>query len=142
MSGKGLRERDRFRIMCEADASDMGVLLAHMTRMGITNIGFELVTEVRRFASNSAPKRFAVTSEQAIRAYIANNPTFAVADLVQSFRSEGRTSGAAYATVHKLVRDGVLVKLGGGNYQRSDVKALAPPKAEKGEKSEKGKRAK
>ena len=125
---KQVVQRDRFRIICEADAQDMGLLLAHMTRMGVSHIGFELVTDVRTFGVNTPRKVYDQSAEQTVLAFIKDNPTFAVKELTRVFREMGRTNGAAYAAVHKLVNLKVLVKLGGGNYQRADVKALNAPK--------------
>ena len=61
---------DRFRIICEAEAADMGPIIAQLSRMGLTNIGFELMTDVvqvtRRGEEQSFPLAKAVQGGQRI----------------------------------------------------------------------------
>jgi hypothetical protein len=120
--------RDRFRIICEADATLMGQLLAHMTRMGVKDISYELLTDVRTFRNNGPRKVHDVTAKQLVLNYLAEHPTFAIGNLMTVFKAAGRPASAAYGAVHVLVDDKVLNKLGGGNYQRADVKALTATK--------------
>lgn len=121
-------QRERFRIICETNAEQLGVLLAHMARMGLDEISYELVTEVRRFDKNAPRKTFEVPARAAVLNFMERHPTFKMRDLVAEFRAAGRTSGAAYGATHNLVRDGALTKLGDGNYRRSDLLALEGPK--------------
>lgn len=126
---KNVVTRDRFRIICEADAEHMGALLAQMTRMGLENIGYELITDVRSFRSNKVHDQ---TPEEQITAWLPDHPTFKAAELVRHLKELGRPSpSTTYTTLDRMVAAGKLKKLGPGNYSVPGVKALAAPKAEK-----------
>lgn len=127
MATKGKAEPvDRFRIVCEASASDMGPIIAQLTRMGLTNIGFELMTDIPAYAQRN---RHDSTAEDFAAAWIEQNPTFKLSHLAAHFRESGRGTSAAYYGVKKLVEAGRLRSLGDGNYAASHIKAIAPPHA-------------
>ncbi|MCP1761911.1 hypothetical protein [Bradyrhizobium japonicum] len=119
---------DRFRITCETSESEMGVLIAQLTRMGFTNISFELITDVPAFRRNAARDGQQSASEFAL-AWISENLTFNARDLVKHFKADGRNSSACYYAVKKLVEVGTIIDLGNRNYQRADVKAIEAPDA-------------
>jgi hypothetical protein len=114
--------RDRFRIHAETSVEDVGYLLAQLTKMGLENLGFELITEQVTYTGNR-PKN-EVTGEQFAMEWIEQNPSFKANDLVKHFATDGRTQGAAYTALRILHQTGQITKLGGGMYQRGDVKAL------------------
>lgn len=116
--------RDRFRIHAETSVEDMGPLLATLTRMGLENVGFELVTEEVRFGQNKNG-----SSVEFTKPFLEDHPTFRPSDLVAFYSSNGRTKSAAYSAIMKLVAGGLVRRLGSRNYQRADVEALAPPDA-------------
>lgn len=128
--------RDRFRIICEADVVEMGALLAQLTRMGLQNIGFELITDVRSFRQNERAKH-ETSAEEALTEYVNEHPTFQVNEAIKHFEALGRTAGAIYTAARLLVEKGTLKKLSPGNYQRADVKALAAPKPKKAQEAPK-----
>lgn len=128
--------RDRFRIIAETSAENMGPLLAQLTRMGLENIGYELITDVRRFHQNGERKVHATNAVEAVRAFVQENPTFQVSQVVAAFEAAERTGTSAYSAVKILLTNKEIVKLSPGNYQRADVKALAAPQAVK--KSKRG----
>jgi hypothetical protein len=119
---------DRFRISCEVEVSDLGPIIAQLTKMGLTNVNFELMTEIPAFAQKA---HHAVKAEDFLREWIGEHPTFSAKEAVAHFRQSGRTDGACYSALPKLVADKTLKKVGPGNYARSDVKAIAAPKKEK-----------
>lgn len=109
----------------------MGPLLAQLTRMGLENIGYELITDVRRFHQNGERKVHETTGNELAKAFAQENPTFQINDLVKHFAQADRNGPAAYTAVRHLVEERFLTKLSPGNYQRSDVKAIAAPEPEK-----------
>lgn len=118
---------DRFRIICEAEAADMGPIIAQLSRMGLTNIGFELITDVPAFKRN---ERRDVSAEDFAQAYVDEHPTFDGRDLSAHFKMDGRTASSSYYAIKKLIDAGAIIDLGDRNYQRADVKAIELPKTE------------
>lgn len=121
---------DRFRIVAEASAAEMGPLLAQLTRMGLQNIGYELITDVRRFQTNGS-RRHDVFGDEFALGFIKEHPTFKAAELVAYFEAAGRHKSGAYTAAKLYCENGTLVKLGAGNYRRADVKALPGPEEAK-----------
>src|SRR4051812_13278788 len=117
--------RDRFRIMCEAKDVEMGPIIAQLSRMGLTNVHFELITDVPMFNKKIQHE---VKAEDFLRAWIENHPTFATKEAIGAFREAGRTDGSGHTALRMLVEKKVLKKLAGPNYSRSDVKAIAAGK--------------
>lgn len=120
--------RDRYRLHAETSMEEFGSVLAELTKMGLQNIGYELITDVRSFTTNPPRTAHDVKAEDFILSYIDQNPTFVIKDLIKKFRDDGRTDGAGYTGVRILVEKGVLKKLGPGNYQHTNVKSLPAPK--------------
>jgi hypothetical protein len=120
--------RDRFKIVCEVEAADMGPIIAQLTRMGMANVGFELITDVVTFNKNGPRVVHELKAEDFLTPWVAEHPTFRAAEAVQHFEANNRNAGACYSALKKMVEDGALKKLGPGNYQRADVKALAAPR--------------
>jgi hypothetical protein len=106
----------------------MGPIIAQLSRMGLTNIGFELITDIRTFNRN-APRE--MSAEAFALAWVDEHPTFRLRDLAKHFESDGRAGSSANYAVKKMVDAGKLNALGGGNYQRADVAAIEAPKSEK-----------
>jgi len=76
-------------------------VLAELTKMGLENIGYELVTDVLTFRSKNGPRKVhEVTGDD----------------------------GMAYKAIRALVQEGAIKKLSLGHYQRAGVKALPAPK--------------
>lgn len=118
---------ERFRLHVEASKDDMGHVMAEAIKRGLTNIGYELITDVETFRKNGARKTFETSAAEEIAKYVNDHPTFPISDVIAAFEAEGRTAGAVYSGIKTLVEKKILVKLGKGNYQRVDVKTLAPP---------------
>jgi hypothetical protein len=125
---------DRFRIICEAEAQEMGLIVAQLTRMGLTNVHFELITDVIGYRQNA---KHEVKAEDFLAEWIKDHATFRAAEAVQHFRDNGRTDGAGYTALRMLCEKKILNKISGGNYSRADVKAIEAGKHTKTEKTEK-----
>ena len=119
---------ERFRISCEAEPEQMGGIIAQLTRMGLTNIKFDLIADVRSFSRNAPPKD-GISNTDYLRAWIDTHPTFKAIEAQNYFRNDNRP--AVYPTLRALVDEGVLKKLGPGDYSRADVKHIAGPKKAK-----------
>lgn len=114
-------------ITAEVESEALGPLLAQLARMGLQNIGYELVTDVVTFRKNKAAHDTSATDEA--RAWFADRPAFAVSDLIGHFKATGRTPGSAAAAVQRLTTSGELIRMEKGHYRRVD-KAPAPPPGE------------
>jgi hypothetical protein len=115
---------ERFKITAEVEAISLGPTVAALARLGLTNIGYELVTEIRTFNKKTQHE---TKAEDHLRAWIVDRPSFSASDVVKAFLQDGRTAGAAYSAMRRLVEQAVLTKTGPGSYARSDVKQLAAP---------------
>jgi hypothetical protein len=112
------------RIHADTTLDQMGHVFAALSRLGLTNIGYELITEVSTFKQKQSHD---VKAEDFAKEWLKEHPTFKVGELVKHFEANGRTAGAAYTAVRNLVEKNDLKKLDPGNYQRHDVKAIAAP---------------
>lgn len=119
---------ERFRITCDVEHEQLGNAVAQLTKMGLQNIHFELVTEIITFNRRAQHE---VNGADFLRAWMADHATFAAKDVVAHFEANGRANTAAYYALKKLIEEKVLKKLDGSNYARSDVKAISAPKKEK-----------
>lgn len=119
---------EKFRVLCEVPKEKLGDLIAELTKMGLTDIQHELITNVLNYKK---PKRFEINSADFLRDYIKDHPTFTRKDVITYFKKHSREESAAKNALHGLAREGVIKMLGEGNYQRADVKALAAPKKAK-----------
>ncbi len=123
---KAPETQDRFRIYCEANSpEEMGVVVAQLTRMGLKNVGFEMITDVLAFKRR---KQHDQTAADAFRDYVESNPTFHISDAIKHFKAEGRTSSSVYSAAGALCEKKLLKKLGGGNYSVANIKQIEGPK--------------
>lgn len=118
---------DRFRIFAETSSEAMGPLLAQLTRMGLENIGYELITDIRRFNRNERKAHEAGLVEFATL-WVKDHPTFKASELARHFAEHDRPRSSSYSALRDLVKNGSIIKLSPGFYKRADVKAIAPPK--------------
>jgi hypothetical protein len=120
--------RDRYKISAETSLEEMGFVVAALTKMGVQNINYELITDVRRFHGNGERKVHEVGAEEFAAAFVKENASFKAIALVKHFVAAERTAGAAYSALKTLVEKKAVKKLGPGHYQRADVKSLPKPK--------------
>lgn len=114
---------DRVRIFADISIEMMGPVIVALTKMGIRDIGHELITDIITF-KGSRKKVAQGETEQRVLAFIETNPTFGVAkDLVPAL--PGANHNTLHTVCQRLAEKGILVRLGEGNYRRSDVKQIA-----------------
>jgi hypothetical protein len=116
---------ERFRLSCECEVSGLGPIIAQLTKMGLTNLHFDLIEDVATFKQKTNHE---IKSAEFLSEWIKEHPTFKAIEACKHFEANGRTRGSAYPALAELTEAGVLKKLEPGHYARSDVKQIAPPK--------------
>jgi hypothetical protein len=112
-------------VIGDVSPADLGATMAALAKLGHTNVRPELVTAISTYRQKTNHE---IKAANFLREWIADHPTFKAKDAVTHFDLHGRTAGSAYSGLRDLVDEGVLKKLGEGNYARKDVKQLAAPK--------------
>jgi hypothetical protein len=125
---KQVETRDRYRIHGETTLEQFGHVLAQLTKLGLENVGYELITDVAKFKERKERRVHDVPGHEYAKEFIKDNPTFQVNSLVKFFEANGRSPGAAYTGVRDLLGLKFLRKLGPGSYQLYNMKALPAPK--------------
>lgn len=115
---------DRYRIFAETSMEQMGFVLAALTKMGLGNISYELITDVNRF-KNKERKVHEVSAEDFAAAFVKQNARFKSSDMVAHFKAAGREASSAYYGIKKLTDANVVRKSVGGEFVR--VEALPAP---------------
>lgn len=116
---------EHFRITCEPiSKARLGDVMAELSRLEIPVSGCEHITSVKTFKKTTHDTKAA----DFLREWVNDHPTFKAKEAVIHFDLHGRTAGAAYSGLRDLVEEGILKKLGEGNYARKDVKHLPAPK--------------
>jgi hypothetical protein len=126
---------DRFRVWAEVPKDQLGDVVIAFTKMGLQQIGHEMITDMLNFKKR---QRHEVTGADFLREWIKDHPTFTRKEAAAAFVAAGRADGAAFSALQALRVSRDIKNLGGGNYQRKDVKAIAPPKKEKSAKAKIG----
>jgi hypothetical protein len=121
MPKKELETADRYQIFAETSMEQMGFVLAALTKMGLENIGYKLVTDVHQFKERKVHETSA--AEYAAE-YVKETPRFKSAGMVAHFKAGGRDPGGAYYAIKKLVEANIIRK-NGDEFVR--VEALAAP---------------
>jgi len=114
----------RFKITAEISSEKMGDLLATLTIMGLENINYELITDIINFKGKIVHE---ISSADLAKTFVEQNPTFRAVDITKYFMENGRTKGAGYPALQKLVEAKIVRRIAPGQYQRADVRAIAPP---------------
>jgi hypothetical protein len=123
MAKKDPETIDRYKIFAETSMEQMGFVLAALTRMGLQNIGYELITDVNLFKTKDR-KVHEVSVEDFATEYVKAHPRFKATALVAHFKAAGRTPSGAYYAIKKL-SDANVIRKSGDEYIR--VEALAAP---------------
>ncbi len=119
-----------FMLSTPTPKSLLGEAVAALTNLGLTEINFELMTDVPAFARNKSTHE--VKAADFLGAFIAEHPTFSQKEVSALFKKDGRQASAGYYAMSKLLEQGVIKKLDdNGNYSRADVKQIAAPKKAK-----------
>jgi hypothetical protein len=118
---------DRFRIVAECGAEQLGHVLATLARLGITDVGYELTTDVHTFGSNQPAKRFEVSGNEFAAAWVQEqNQAFRAKDLVDHFNANGRNGASAYPTLREMLERKTVSKRDDGLYERIVLQIAAP----------------
>src|SRR5437879_2452520 len=90
---------ERFRISSEIESANLGPVVAQLTKLGLLNIHFELITDVATFRqkTNHAVKSVAFLAE-----WVKDHPTFKALEARDHFLANGRTRGSAYPAITAL----------------------------------------
>lgn len=127
MAKKPIETRDRYRLHAETSTEEFGGVLAQLTKMGLQNIGYELITDIPTFRTNKRPNGQDVTAEQVILEFIKQKPTFKASEIVAVLVEHGRPPGSAYQALGAMVKQNQLRKLQPGVYQDIAIGHLAGP---------------
>jgi hypothetical protein len=121
MPKKELETVDRYQIFAETSIEQMGFVLAALTKMGLENIGYKLITDVHQFNSR---KVHDVNATEFAAEFVKENPRFKSSELVGHFKAAGREPSGAYYAIKKLTESNIIRK-NGDEFVR--VEALAAP---------------
>jgi hypothetical protein len=115
-----------FRLICnKIKAIDLGPLMAALSKLGVNDVSFDLVTDIKTFNKRATPE---VNGADFLIEWIKEHPTFKASEAGRAFEDDGRSKTSVYASLKVLVDRGVLKSLGEGKYSRADVKAIGAPK--------------
>ena len=99
MPKKELETVDRYQIFAETSIEQMGFVLAALTKMGLENIGYKLITDVHQFNSRKVHDVNATEYRRRVR---QGKSPVQVSELVGHFKAAGREPGGAYYAIKKL----------------------------------------
>jgi hypothetical protein len=116
---------ERFRVTTFVPKELLGETIAALTRLGLTEVNFDLVADIKSFAKKA---QHVVKAEAFLAEWMKEHASFRALEAVRHFRENGRTAGAAYTALRMMSSDGRVRKLGEGMYQRPDIKAISGPK--------------
>lgn len=128
MAKKEPQTVDRFRVSCEVPKEQLGHIIAELAKMQLEHVNYELITDVLNYKK---AQKYETTSAEHLREWIKDHPTFNRQEVIAHFAATGRSQESASNAIYVLAREKLLKKLGEGNYQRADVKAIAGPKKQK-----------
>ena len=114
----------------------LGEAVAALTKIGLTEVNFDLMTDVPAFASRT---NHTIKAEAFLEQWMADHPTFRAVEAIRAFKADGRTPGAGYTALRVMSADGRLTKLGEGMYSLPGVKQIAAPKKSTAKQTEKAK---
>jgi hypothetical protein len=133
---------ERFRISAETSKDAMGHILAELTKMGLQNIGYELITDIVTFRQNGQRKPHNVTGDNFAREFIQQHEGFTTSELVDHFKKNERTPGSAYTSIRNLITQREIQRLSPGQYQRIEkLLALPAPSKANGKAKHRSKKA-
>jgi hypothetical protein len=125
---------ERFHVVTEHEKEYLGEHMALLSRHAIKVISCELVTDVVTYKGGGRQ----IGTVEFLTPWVAEHPTFGTTEAVAHGRADGRNPSAVYAALNVMVKNGVLKRVGKGEYARADQKALpAPDKPEKTTKATK-----
>lgn len=127
--------RDRFRIIAEISEDMLGPVLSVLTRMGITDVGYELLTDIRTFQKNesaAAPRRrFEISGKAEILKLFETDEVVTLTFARQAFELAKRTPTSVSPLLDDLLKEGIIERVAPGQYRRIKLALPAPQKAKK-----------
>ncbi len=121
-----------FECICRMPVLTAGPIMAQLSKMeGLDVSAPHLVTEIKTFRQNAVNTHPQVSSRDYLLEWIKDHPTFRAKEAVAHFNADGRSKNSAYPVLSAAVEEGILKKLGPGEYSRADVKHLPAPKKAK-----------
>jgi hypothetical protein len=122
--------RDRFRIIAETSEDMLGPVLSALTRMGITNIGYELLTDVRTFQKNETHggtrRRFEISGKEEALKLFQSDDIVTLTFAKQAFELAKRTPNSVSPILDELLKEGVIERIAPGQYRRLKLALPAP----------------
>lgn len=120
--------RDHFNLMVNRlTPQQLGEAIAMLAKIDITDVRPELVTEVRTFKQKPEIKSQDVLVDWIGEKLANGEVSFGAIEVVNYFKSLGRTGTTAYPALGALVAKGILRKIGPGMYGMTAVKHLPAP---------------
>jgi hypothetical protein len=116
---------ERFRITCEVEAAAMGDVIVALSRLGITNLHHELVTEVRTFRKNKprknkAPVKRNISGKPGTDVIIdyanKHGGKFDTQALIKIFEAQGRSPKSVSPQINTLLERKMVRRTGKGAY--------------------------
>jgi hypothetical protein len=122
--------RHRFRISAEIAAEELGLVLVQFSQLGLENVDYEIITDVRTFHNNPDRKMHGVKAETFIvETFLTHHNRFRATDLIQHFKAHGRAPSAIYYALGAMTKAGILRKTDDG-YEVSPKQLAAPKRDE------------
>ena len=122
--------RDRFRIIAETTEDMLGPVLGALTRMGITDVGYELLTDVRTFHKNEshggARRRFEISGKEEILKLFEADDIVTLTLAKQAFALANRTPTSVSPILDDLLKEHVIERVAPGQYRRLKLALPAP----------------
>jgi hypothetical protein len=113
---------ERFRITCEVEAAAMGDVIVALSRLGITNLHHELVTEVRTFRKNKPRKQAKrnIGGKPGVDVILdyakKHGGKFDTQALIKIFEQQGRSPKSVSPQINTLLERKMVRRTGAGHY--------------------------
>jgi hypothetical protein len=114
---------ERFRITCEVEAAAMGDVIVALSRLGITNLHHELVTEVRTFRKNKPrkkPVKRNIGGKPGVDVIIdyakKHGGKFDTQALIKIFEAQGRSPKSVSPQINTMLERKMVRRTGKGAY--------------------------
>lgn len=127
-------QRDRFIIHANVPRVQVGDVLAMYTEMGITDVSYEFVTDIRTHHRNPGRDSASLLGEYLNN--LGSRKSFSTKEVVNHFVAAGATGSAAYFALKKMVDTNQLTKFEDKTYALAPKQLPAPARAESEAESE------
>lgn len=114
MAKEEQQSSDYFKVFFDIDVNALGAVVAVLTKMGLPNVGYELVTEIRSFGTN---RKYAETGIVTALRTMMDGAPHAAKDMREAFRAAGRDTNSVPSVISSMVEKGLAKKTGPGTYR-------------------------